>query len=276
MRDLPRIAAKLYGEPWMMRADAFGAISAQFEAARRGERLDADDQVGPSFYGSPVHPQVQVVRDVAVVSVSGIIGKHLSTLEMECGGYCLANFGRQLTNVEEDETIRTVVIDFKTPGGISIGVETAALQIRRLAESGKRVIGYTDYDCCSAGYWLMAACDEAIAERSAIVGSVSTYCAGVDSSKAWEKEGYELVLARTGDKKAMNMPGKAWTEEEKKHLEEKTKLVDVKFKSFISARRGLTDDLMQGQTWAAADAPSGIVDGLADSLEDVVAAAIGW
>jgi protease-4 len=276
MRNLARIAAKIYGEAWLIRGDVWNSITAQFQAIREGAKMAADDLVGPTFYGIASHPQVQVIIDVAVIPVHGIIGKHLSAIEMECGGYCLANLMIQLDNVRDDPKIRTVVIDFKTPGGIGIGVETAALKIRELAESGKRVIAYTDYDCCSAGYWLASACDEIIAERSAIVGSVSTYIGAIDDSEAWAKAGYKRILARTGDKKAIGMSGKEWTQEEIDYLTEKAKLADQKFKGFISTRRGLSDDLMQGQTWSAADAPPGVVDGLADSLEDVVSAAVGW
>lgn len=190
---------------------------------------------------------------------------------MACGGFCVGLLVEQLANVENDDSIHTLVIDFRTPGGMTIGVETAALAIRKVSEAGKRVVGYTDVQCASAGYWLAAACDEIYAEISAVLGSVSTFCAGVDSSREWKDKGRELMLFRTGDKKAIGLPGKEWTDEEKRFMQEKADLADQDLKGFIRARRGLGDDLMQGQYWFAKHAPAGIVDGFVPRLEDLLA-----
>jgi ClpP class serine protease len=181
-------------------------------------------------------------------------------METMCGGFDLAVFSEQMVDLADDPTVRAVVIDLNTPGGVAIGVGQAAESIRRVAESGKRVIGYADYQCASAGYWLASACDEFHAEESAMVGSISTFSAGVDSSRMWEMEGLELKLFRTGELKAIGHPGKAWTPEEEEFMRTKTEAVDAMFKGFVAARRGLTAAEMNGGFWAAGCAPAGVVD----------------
>lgn len=280
MKHLPRISSLLYCEPWAIRPEVHGQILAQFESyvLSNGmiDRSDADSPVGPS-YTSPwtgktyfQHSQAEVLNNVALLRVHGIIGKHLSSMEVSCGGYDIGYLREQLGNIEMDDSIDTVVIDFRTPGGTVIGLEFTAKAIRAVSQSGKKVIGYSDYDCCSAGYWLASACDEFYAEGSAMVGSISTICAGVDSSEEWKEKGRKLMLFRTGDKKGIGLPGKEWEEQEIAFMQEKSASIDKDFKDFVRERRNLTDEQMQGQYWYAKHAPAGIVDGIVDSLDDLL------
>lgn len=270
----PLIAAKLYTQPWCILPEVHASICQQFHAhTGRAPRADADDPVGPEWHNpwtgekGHYHPQVQAVGPVAMLEVRGVIGKHLSNMEMECGGYDIGLLEQQMEKIHNDPSISAVVIYFNTPGGIALGVESAAKSIRRCADSGKKIYGYTDYQCASAGYWLASACDELHAEGSAIVGSISTFCAGIDSSRMFEMEGLQLKLFRTGELKAIGHPGKAWTEAEEAFMQEKADTIDADFKGFVRARRGLPDESMNGGFWYAKHAPAGLVDSTSfDSL----------
>lgn len=283
MKQLPHIAAALYCEPWCIRPNDHSVLCDRFRQYLRGEFLPdqrADDAVGPKAYDwstdsmKHIHPQVQQAAGLALVEVKGIIGKGLSMLEMRCGGYDLALFGEQLQNIIDDGTIKTLVINFDTPGGRVTGVELAAQQIMKVRAAGIRVIGYTSKVCASAGYWLASACDEFYAEGSAIVGSISTVCAGVDSSRNWEMEGLKLELFVTGSLKAIGYDGQAWTEEQRKFMQDTAEAIDGDFKSFVKAQRALGDELMNGAYWFAKHAPAGLVDGIIPSLDNLLEAAL--
>jgi len=259
-----------------------------FESAR--ERMDAGDPVGPrgaDFWTGQernFHPQVEVSGGLALARVHGVTGKGLSTMAMECGGFDTGLFRKQLANIAEDPAVKVLVIDFDTPGGMAAGNAQVAQSIRAVAASGKRVIGYAGCGergdgtltlgmCASAGYWMAAACDEFHAEADAIVGSISTIYSGVDSSKAWEKNGLELKLFATGAFKATGMPGKAWTPEEEANIWERVSAIDAEFKGFVAERRGLPAEHMQGQWWYAKHAPAGVVDStLFSSLNELLEA----
>ena len=271
MKQLPLIAGTLYCEPWGILPSAHASLSQQFRAhLERGRDLAAAD----SPVGTPFTPQIEVFGSVALARVHGIIGKHLSFIESACGGFDLETFEEQLGNVKDDPAIKTLVIDFRTPGGRVIGMESAALAIREVSESGKKVIGYTSELCASCGYWLACACDEFYAEGSAIVGSIATICAMVDSSRAWEMEGLELKLFTTGPLKAVGVEGKKWTKEDEEFVRQRMQGIDKDFKSFVSARRGLGDDLMTGAHWYAKHAPAGLIDGQFRTLQDVLEAVL--
>lgn len=263
----PRIAARLYEEPWTMLPGRYQEMCRGFEAARaKSERQAADDPVGPEgedFWTgekSLVHPQIETAGPVALARVHGVTGKGLSKIAMQCGGFDTGLFREQLRNIEEDPKIKALVIDFHTPGGMAAGNAQVGESIRAVAASGKRVYGYAAGMCCSAGYWMACACDEFHAEADAMIGSISTIYAGVDSSKAWEKNGLELKLFATGKFKATGMPGKAWTAEEEANIWERINAIDQEFKTFVSQRRGLSAELMQGQWWYAKHAPAGLAD----------------
>lgn len=251
----PRIAARLYTEAWCILPDVHSSLCSQFLAHTKNPSAFFTDGGGESE-----ESDIQIAGPVALVKVEGVIGKHLSEMETECGGYDLATLEKHMATLAADPLIRAVVIYFNTPGGVAIGVESAAKSIRACAEAGKKVIGYTDYQCCSAGYWLASACDEFHAEGSAVIGSISTFMAGIDSHRMWEMMGLELKLFRTGELKAIGMEGKIWTPEEEAFLQEKTDSIDSDFKSFVGARRGLTAEQMNGAYWYAKHAPAGLAD----------------
>lgn len=262
----PRLAAKLYAEPWLMYPARYAEMCAGFERASRGDLMGADEPVGPDVVDfwtgekRKAHPQIEVLGPIALAKVHGVTGKGLSAMEMACGGFDTTLFREQLANVAEDANVRALVIDFASPGGMAAGNSQAADAIRAVADSGKKVYGYASNMCCSAAYWMASACDELHAEQDAIVGSISTIYAGVDSSEAWRQEGLELKLFATGKFKATGMAGKKWTEEEEANIWSRINAIDAEFKGYVAQRRGISKENMEGQWWYAKHAAPGIVD----------------
>ena len=289
----PRIASRLYAEPWMMFPARYQEMCAGFESARTApDSMAADDPVGPEvedFWTGEkrrVHPQIELHHGLALAHVQGVTGKGLSQMAMQCGGFDTGLFTQQLENIAEDPKAKALVINFDTPGGMAAGNAQVGTAIRAVSDSGKRVYGWcgpTGSDsrnssglCCSAGYWMAAACDEFHAEADSMIGSISTIYAGVDSSKNWEQEGYELKLFATGKFKATGMPGKQWTQEEEDYIWTRIRGIDAEFKGFVSARRGVEPENMEGQWWYAKHAPKSLVDStsfrnLSQLLESVYA-----
>lgn len=274
----PRIAARLYEEPWAIMPAQYAQICQAFEAVRQTpERMAAADPVGPAETdeqgrrtGQYAHPQIEVMAGVALATVHGTLGRGLSALDMACGGYDTGLLREQLANIREDATIHTLVMDFDSPGGMVAGTAAAAEAIRAVSAAGKRVIAYASGSCASAAYWLASACDEIHADPDAVVGSISTITSGVDTSGAWQMAGMELKLFATGKFKAAGMAGKVWTAEEEENIWARIRTLDAEFKGFITARRGLEPELMEGQWWYARHAPAGLIDAQADSLQTLL------
>lgn len=261
----PRIAARLHAEPWLILPSKFQELAQAFSTAVTEKWLPeaaADSPVGPraEFADGYAHPQIEVHHGIALARVHGTTGRGLSALAMECGGFDTGLFREQLQHIAEDSSIKALVIDFDTPGGMANGNMAVCQDIRAVSASGKKVYGYASLMCCSAGYFMAAACDEFHAHPDAIVGSISTIYSGIDSSKAFEMNGLKLELFATGQFKATGMPGKEWTEEERQQIWSRITPIDQEFKGYVHARRAVQPDSMQGQWWYAKNAPSEITE----------------
>lgn len=270
MKQLPLIASALYCQPWCILPDTHIELGRLYRSYIEGNlpvQLDGSKQVS-----SGIGYEVDSRSGVALITVEGIISKR--TPDMLCGPQIadIAKLDVLLRDVQQDDSIKTLVIYLDTPGGFGIGLQETAANIRDVIASGTRVVAYTDMLCASAGYWIAAACEEVYASPSAMVGSIGTYIAAIDDSRAWEMEGVELKLFRDGEYKAMGHPGKQWTSEEESHMQERLEHHATKFKDHIrGSRTGIEDGTMQGQVFSAEDAPDGLIDGLYRDLEMLLA-----
>jgi len=274
-----RLLTAFYFQPWAIRLDVHRMLGRQLQD-HLAKLPKADLDLGPEVDDdeddeSEDHSGASTAMGVTVIPVHGIIGKHLGLMEMLCGGYDLEQLSSDLDDAAEDSNIHTVILDFDSPGGTTIGVSEMADKIKRLGES-KTTIAYSSTQCCSAAYWLAAACNEFYAAPSSIIGSIGVYIAAIDSSRAWEQEGFKLKLFRDGALKGIGMDGKEWTPEEDAFLQEIVDRQSVKFKSFVREQRGsVADSTLQGQWFDGDQAVSlGLVDDTAAELRDVVTAAM--
>ena len=249
--------------PWCLHGDHFAMMI---------ESMAAGEPVGGKMDGEYVHPQIETFGDIAYVPVRGMLLKGVSMLDAYFyGDYDVDLLGKQLRNIANDTNVKKVVIDIDSPGGVAMGIESVAQQIADLRKSGKKVYAYSGGMCCSAAYFLVAGADMLLGSVDSIWGSISTYSAGVDSSKAWEKEGRELVLYRTGELKAVGLPGKAWTDEEKAAIKERVDAIDGDFKGFVKANRPQVDAaMMNGNHWYARHSPPGLIDGIVGSVNELI------
>lgn len=266
MPAYPRIAAHLYAEPWQITPAKFEEIAAAFEKARaHPDWQAADDPVGPfdEWNGKREydHPQIEVYGGVALARVHGVTGKGLSRLAMMCGGFDTGLFREQIKNVTEDPTIKALVIDFNSPGGMAAGNIAVARDLQALSAQGVRVIGYASKMMCSAAYFMACGCDELHADPDAIIGSISTITSGEDNSAQWAMQGRKLKLFATGKFKATGMDGKEWTQEEEDMIWQRVRTLDSEFKGYVTSRRpGITADSLEGQWWYAKHAAPGLID----------------
>ena len=267
MKQLPHIASLLYGTPWAILPQHHAELGHLYRNYLAGTLTQAAATVEPPAAGGgqvrvSSGISYQVASGIGIISLGGIISKRAP--EMMCGPALvdLAKFDAVIEDLSADPLIHTLIMDWDSPGGVCIGLmETTAL-LREIAQE-KRLIAYSDVSCCSAAYYLAAACDEIYFAPSAVIGSIGTYCAGLDDSRAWEMDGLELILAKSGELKAMGHPGKAWTEDERTWLQSQADACGREFRDHVLARRGAVPlDAMQGQWFFAKDAAAELHDGL--------------
>lgn len=275
------ILGRMLFESWFIEPSVHASMLQQLRPRLTAGRLHDDN---PDLEGSdddaPPPPSVAgnaVESGVALVIVRGIIGKRLSWLEMMCGGYDLDVLNAQLTDLDEDADIHTIIVWWDTPGGIYTGApETAALiaDIR----SRKTVISFCDTKCCSLGYWLASQAGEFYCTHSACIGSINGFIAAVDVSGEWEKIGWalEFFTGEGGDLKAVGLEGKKWTDDERAYVKSRVIKQVGEFKAAVRAGRGeVAESSMRGQTFDGDEAIGvNLVDANVRDVQQVVDAAL--
>ncbi len=261
----PRIAHKIYSEPWLLTPSQHASIQRAFESHAAG--LPANFAPGIEQEDAPLR-----IGSVAVVSVFGIIGKHLSMLETACGGCDLNAVSDALSAAMDDPSTEAIVLHFDSPGGTVTGTPEMA---ERIAEAAKRkpIIAYTEGQCCSAAYWLASQCSAIYASQSSDVGSIGVYLALLDESAAMEKAGVKVNVIKAGKYKTAGAPFKPLSDEERALFQADVDAIYSKFTRAVAANRShVSSDTMQGQSFSGeAAATNGLTDGVVDSLEEVLA-----
>lgn len=215
---------------------------------------------------------------VAHIDAGGIVIKRFGADEMDYSGLHdmvldLDALDEALEMVTADDRVETVVLELDTPGGAVTGVVETARRIEQLSASGKEVIAFTEMMSCSAGYWLMAACDAIVATPSATVGSIGAYIGLYDFSKLFEENGIEAVVARSGSLKGLGFFGKPVTEEERAFLQGEAVKLGEEFKGYVQGSRAgeVPDEAMEGQAYDAVQGMEyGLVDALANSRRELL------
>lgn len=266
--ELPRIAAALLTEPWMIVPSHHRSLVKQVDAflERRGAESSLP-QAG--LFDEPPLPPGAINRvctfdkasGLAVINARGVIGKGLSTLSMNCGGLCLDQIEGAFDALRR-MPVKAVAMHWNSPGGSVNGTEECAAGIRDFSETVAPVFGYTDTMACSAAYWIAAACDKFHAAPSAYIGSIGVYSYMIDDSAAWAMRGEKMILAASGPQKAAGFPGIPVTDDQIAALKNTVARMANRFFSHVRSRRAsVGDDAFDGDYWPAADAPPALHDG---------------
>lgn len=278
---LTRIATAFYTEPWLIREDVHRDLGQVLQSRlrsgdiltpvpnglnRTGHDLHLAAPGGLNTRTAPEPPPGMMIEDgIALGTVRGIMGKHLSLMEMLCaGGYDTALLERQCLELQGRDDVHTVVYVFDTPGGRAVGAPEAASLMKELADTGKRVCAFLDQEACSAGYYVASSCDVIAATPSSIVGSIGAYSAFLDRTRQLELEGLKLEVFSDGKYKGMGLPGTSLSDEQRKFFAERTKKIGDQFKQWVTDRRPqVNKEILNGIFMSAEE---GVSHGLVDEI----------
>lgn len=209
---------------------------------------------------------------VAVLSLNGAMSRF---------GVCGTGGNEFMAQVIEraniEPEIKALVISAHTPGGTVDSTELVANAIR---DSRKKVVGYVNGLCASAGVFALSQADEMVMENSvsAEIGSIGVLMVYVNQKKAMENEGYEVEIFRAdgSEDKARLNAYEPLTEELRAEIQQD--LNDAR-KAFVGyVRRGRagrlkSDEVFSAKMYKGKQALSlGLVDRLG-TLADAIKAA---
>jgi len=173
-----------------------------------------------------------------------------------------------------DSSVKTVVLDMNTPGGVAAGIPETAGRIYR-ARGKKPIIAVANGMAASAGYWLGTAADKLYVTPSGEVGSVGVFSVHYDQSQAMAAEGVKPTIIKAGKYKAEMNPLEPLTDEARDYEQAVVDEIYAEFLSAVATQRGTSvakvrSDFGEGRTVSAKKAvAAGMADGVA-TLQQVI------
>jgi signal peptide peptidase SppA len=260
------ILRKAFAEPWAIAPENLALIT---QMILHGEPTDrpARELAAMPGYGAYNFEGALAAHQQRLPAVGP--GVHVALLWGMLGRAWSADERAWMDAIDVDDVIEdierskadTVVLWFRSPGGISSGMSEAAASLRDIAKT-KKVIAFTDDLMASAAYWLGSQADAIHATPTASIGSIGVYMAFYDFTGYLEKNGVSLELFKAGRLKAMGLPGNPLSDEERAFLQARVEETYEQFKTEVKYKRPLDDETMQGQTFSGAAAlRSRLVDG---------------
>lgn len=231
-------------------------------------------------YGEHDHEPIQdnpqlLPGGIMVLPVRGLIAPRIEDV-----GYCdcvvtlMEPFIAECRRIQADDSVRGVVLDISSPGGIVWLVPEAARALRELA-AVKPVHGVANAQAASAAFYLLAACGKRYITRSGEAGSVGVWTMHVDESEFLKKLGFDVTLISEGEHKVDGHPFAPLSDEVEKMMQADTRKIYEMFRDDVASYTGVTSEKVEKEWMAlcyfAGEAvANGMVHGVA-TLEEVVA-----
>ena len=272
--NLPHIISKVLREPWLITEQKHHAILSALESKMAGdfEALSMDERDPDSDSGRSDYREFQLLNGgtLAVIPVHGILGKHLSSLEMACGGCSLDTIQSQLKTALNSPRIAKVLLDINSPGGTYTGTPETAKLIAEV-NAAKQVVAFTDSDCCSGAYWLASQASAIFSTESADIGSVGVRMVLLDVTRQLDQEGIKVNAIYSGKYKLLGASFKPLADDEREMLQAESDRIHGAFQDAIRANRAVAVADMQGQVYGGEEAAGyGLTDGLINSIDDAI------
>lgn len=158
-------------------------------------------------------PLLQVVGDIAVVSVKGALVTDYAWYNSFYGLVSYDEIRDAVSMAADDQSVKKILLLVESPGGHATGISEISNYIKSVDRNIKPVYGHTNGHAHSAGYWLLSSTRSVSAAEMASTGSIGVIMTLVDYSKMYEDIGIEFKYLRSGKYKALGQSGEALSEE---------------------------------------------------------------
>lgn len=256
---------------WSMEATALHALAALVNRTDMVRHMAAAG-------GRPVPSYLQLVpgrngKSIAVAHLSGTMTKSAPSF----GGTSTVQLRHDIRKAAADPNIQGILLKVDSPGGTTGGTSELAAEVKR-ARRSKPLWALADGLMASAAYWAASHADAIYAtDPTAVVGSIGTYGAVVDSSQAAEKAGVKVHLITTGPLKGAGaIDGAPVTAEQVAHYQRLAETLQGFFDADVKAGRGMTpkqlETVRSGGVYTAGEAQGlKLIDGI-KSFDQTLAA----
>lgn len=204
---------------------------------------------------------------IAVINVDGALA-HRNTFDaIWFGQDTYQSIGDAFDELVADESVKGIVFELNSPGGVVDGVSDLAAKIAsHRGEKPMGIVAHTSGEMCSAAYWIGCACESIFASESASLGSIGVLCVFRKSSN----ETMTVVRSTLSPNKAPTPD----TAQGRSQIEKELDALAKVFISTVAQNRGVEVETVmnnfgQGDVFVGVDAVNaGLADGV-KTLDEV-------
>ena len=179
------------GQPWAITAEALELIDSIAHRANESPEAVAT-KLGRPLQGTRT---MEVRGNVAVLPVMGPIFRYANLFTEISGASSIDTMAMDFQTALDDPKVDAIVLEIDSPGGMVAGVSEFADMVRA---ADKPVTAYVGAMAASAAYWIAAAADEIVMDKSAEVGSVG---AVMQMRVGADKSTREIVSSQSPNKR---------------------------------------------------------------------------
>lgn len=211
--------------------------------------------------------------DVAVIPWNGVMAKGAGFLQEACMGMVShERLTHAINQALAEKSVKKIVYDVGSPGGTVVGTpELAALA--KYAGEVKQTYAFVDNMMASAAVYAGIQANETYLTPSGRIGSIGTMLGVLDSSVQMQMQGLKMEIFSEGKHKAIGMPGRALTDEDKKYLQSIASDANAEFIAAVKqARPAVSKDALTGaKMYVGKQAiKHGLADGIVSSWEEFI------
>lgn len=213
---------------------------------------------------------------IALIDISGVIMNSKKFSLLSEGEQPVSLLLEQLDKAARDSRVKAVILRINSPGGSVTASELMHDEIEHFRKStGKPVIAVMMDVAASGGYYIACACDEIVAHRSTVTGSIGVIVQLFDLSSTLSKLGVRSEAFTTGPYKDSGSPFRTMRDDERALWQH---LVDDMYERFISVvdkgRPNLTEaqvrKLADGRVYTALQAlDAGLIDRISNMRKTI-------
>jgi len=209
--------------------------------------------------------------NVAVIPVKGVI---LSEGSSSLFGTTLASstdIVEWIEDADRNPSVKAIILEINSPGGSPVASEEIANALER---TNKTTVAWIRDIGTSGAYWVASACDQVVANRMSLTGSIGVISSYIEFSGLMDDYNVTYQRLVSGKYKDIGSPYKKMTEEEEELWQEQIDILHEFFIEEVARNRGLTiehtRELATGLFYTGFDAQKkGLVDILGGKKEAI-------
>jgi signal peptide peptidase SppA len=243
-----------------------GALLRLHAGAATADGADADPRIAlAERLAQPMFVPGPGGRRIALVSFRGAVD-----YDVEFQPYIVStrHFARLMRALAVDDSVKSIVVVFNSPGGLVTGTPEAADALFAARES-KKVTAVVDTLAASAAYWIAAQASEIVCLPSGMgVGSIGVRMMHLDCSAMWKAAGIAPTFIYEGKYKIEGNMFEPLGEEAKARYQLECQAIYEAFLKAVARGRGVSvatvrDDFGQGRLLMPAECQKlGMIDRL--------------